>query len=372
MPSVWAELKRRNVVKVAVAYTIVAWLMIEVASTILPIFEVPPWLLQAFTLFIILGFPVALVFAWAFELTPEGIKKETDVDRSESITERTGRKLDFVIIGLLLAAVLFLIVDNYVLIDMAEQRTETASAHSDEAVTVTGRSIAVLPFQNLSTDPENATFADGIHDDLLTQLAKISSLKVISRTSVLEYRNSPKNMRQIGQELGVATILEGGVRRAGDTIRFNVQLIDAETDGHLWVETYDRQLTAENVFAIQREMATSIAEALQTTLSPAETARLAEVPTQNLEAYNFYLSGNDYIKRPDNLTAYSLAAQQYQRAVVEDPDFALAWAALARSHAGVYFFRVDASDSRREAARQAIERAFSLDANLPEAHLAMG
>lgn len=372
MPSIWAELKRRNVVRIAVAYAVVAWLLIEVAATILPIFEAPQWLLQAFTLFVILGFPVALVLAWAYELTPEGVKREKNVDRSQSITPRTGRKLDFVIIGLLAVTVVFLIVDNYVFTGTYEQRAESAASQSVEVAAASDRSIAVLPFENLSPDAENAFFADGIHDDLLTQLAKISTLKVISRTSVLEYRDRRKNMRQIGQELGVATILDGGVRRAGDTIRFNARLIDAETDAHLWADSYDRQLTAENVFAIQREMATAIADALQATLSPEESARLAEVPTQNLSAYNFYLSGNDYIRRPDNLTAYSLAAQQYRRALDEDPDFALAWAALARAHSGVYFFRVDPSDSRREAAREAIERAFMLDPELPEAHLAMG
>jgi len=372
MASVWGELKRRNVVKVAVAYAIVAWLLIEVASTTFPILRLPEWAVTLVTVLLIIGFPVAVIFAWVYELTPEGLKKSQQVTASENVSSVTGRKLDFVIIGLLLVVVVFQILDNYALVGTTEQLAESESEQSAEAVVAPNRSIAVLPFENLSPDPENAFFADGIHDDLLTQLAKISSLKVISRTSVLEYRNSPKNMRQIGEELGVATILEGGVRRAGNTIRFNAQLIDAETDEHLWAESYDRELTAKNIFAIQREMATSIAEALQATLSPEETARLAEVPTQNLKAYNFYLSGNDYIRRTDNLTAYSLAAQQYQHAVEEDPDFALAWAALARAHSGVYLFRVDPSESRREAARQAIERAFMLEATLPEAHLAMG
>lgn len=235
------------------------------------------------------------------------------------------------------------------------------------------RSIAVLPFANQSAAEENVEFfADGIHGDLLTQLAKISSLKVISRTSVMEYRDTQKNMREIGRELGVGTILEGGVQRAGDMVRINVQLIDTETDEQLWAETYDRALTAENIFAIQSEMAISIAEALQATLSPQVVARLSEVPTQNLLAYNFYLNGNDYMRGTDNLTAFSLAAQQYQRAVDEDPEFALAWAGLSRAHSGVYFFRVDPTESRRALARDAVERAFQLAPDLPEAHLAMG
>ncbi len=233
-------------------------------------------------------------------------------------------------------------------------------------------SIAVLPFENLSPDPDNAYFAAGIHDDLLTQLAKIGSLKVISRTSVLVYRDSPKNMREIGRELGVATILEGGVRRAGDTVRINVQLIDAQTDKHLWAETYDRQLTAQNVFAIQSEMATSIAGALQATLSPQEVARLNEVPTQSTRAYDFYLIGNDYFRRPDDPTSLPLALQMYERAGEEDPEFAPAFAAVSHAHSRFYWIGLDRTDSRLELAAEALQRAFDLAPDLPEAHLAAG
>jgi TolB-like protein/Flp pilus assembly protein TadD len=233
-------------------------------------------------------------------------------------------------------------------------------------------SIAVLPFENMSPDPDNAYFAAGIHDDLLTQLAKIGSLKVISRTSVLVYRDSPKNMREIGRELGVATILEGGVRRAGDTVRINVQLIDAQTDKNLWAETYDRQLTAQNVFAIQSEMATSIAGALQATLSPQEVARLNEVPTQSTRAYDFYLIGNDYFRRPNDPTSLPLALQMYERAGEEDPEFAPAFAALSHAHSRFYWIGLDRTDSRLELAAEALHRAFDLAPDLPEAHLAAG
>jgi len=235
------------------------------------------------------------------------------------------------------------------------------------------RSIAVLPFANQSVAEENAEFfANGIHGEILTQLAKISSLKVISHTSVMEYRDTQKDMREIGNELGVATVLVGGVQRSGNNVHINVQLVDVQTDEYLWAEIYDRELTAQNMFAIQSEMATSIAEVLQAMLLPEEVARLNELPTESTRAYDFFLIGNEYIRGTDNLASYPLAAQQYQRAVEEDPGFALAWAALSRAYSGMYFFRVDPSESRRIQAREAVERAFELAPNLPEAHLAMG
>ncbi len=362
MTSIWGELKRRNVVKVATAYAVAAWLLVQVAATVLPIFEAPDWILQIFTFFVILGFPLALILSWAYELTPDGMERANADQSPERTANVKGQRLNYIVIGIMAIGIVFLVVDNYVLAPPT-----TTSVEAEEQ-----RSIAVLPFSNDSAAEENAEFfANGIHDELLTQLAKISSLKVISRTSVMEYRDSLKNMREIGEELGVATILEGGVQRSGNAVRINVQLIDAETDEHLWADSYDRELTAENVFAIQTEMATSIADTLQATLSPQEIERLAEVPTRNLRAYDFYLSGNDYFNRPDNLTAPSLAARQYQRAVEEDPGFALAWAGLARAHSQVYFFRVDPSESRRTLARESVERAFALAPDLPEAHLAM-
>jgi len=233
------------------------------------------------------------------------------------------------------------------------------------------RSIAVLPFENLSPDPDDAYFVDGIHSDLLTQLFKISGLKVISRTSVSEYQDSEKNLRQIGEELGVAAILEGSVQRSGEMVRINVQLIDAESDEHLWAERYDRELTAQNLFAIQSEIVAAVAGALQVILSPEELARFDNVPTVNMRAYNLYLIGDHYLRGTDNLTVYADAAQSFQSAVDEDPDFALAWAALSRAHSGIYFF-VDHAEARRELAREAVERAFELQPDLAEAHFAMG
>ena len=235
------------------------------------------------------------------------------------------------------------------------------------------RSIAVLPFENLSADPDDAYFVAGFHSDLLTRLTKVSALTVISRTSVMEYENTTKNLRRIGEELDVAAILEGTVQPAGDVVRINVQLIDAETDRHLWAKMYDGELTAENLFAIQKDMATSIVEALHASLSPQEELRLSEVPTRNTRAYDFYMSGNTYRVRDDfSLEDYNLAVHQYQRAIDEDPEFALAWTGLARAHAEMYFWDVDRTESRRELAREAVERALQLVPDLPEARLAMG
>jgi TolB-like protein len=363
MASVWGELKRRNVVKVAVAYAIVGWLLVQIADTFFPALQLPGWTVTFVAGLVILGFPLALILSWAYELTPDGMKRSHDVEATESIAQTTGRKIDFAIIGALVLALGFVVVDNYLL-----DQTQTISTS-----TVDRRSIAALPFSNESAEEENAEFfANGIHDELLTQLAKIGSLKVISRTSVMEYRDRTMNMREIGEELGVATILEGRVQRAGDMVRINVQLIDAQTDEHIWAEIYNVEVTAENIFAIQSEMATSIAEALQATLLPEEVDRLNEVPTDSTRAYNFYLSGNDYFHRPDDTVFMRTAVEQYERAVDADPEFALAWAALSRAHGLMHWYALDPSESRLVTARNAVDRAFELEPDLPEAHLALG
>jgi TolB-like protein/Flp pilus assembly protein TadD len=235
-------------------------------------------------------------------------------------------------------------------------------------------SIAVLPFENLSPEQENAFFADGMHGEVLSQLSKISSLRVISRTSVLEYRDSPKNVRQIARELEVGTILEGTVQRSGGAVRINVQLIEAVRDEHLWTQIYDRKLTAENVFAIQSEIATAVAMALQAALLPDEAARLNSVPTQSAAAYDHYLSGNACLYRASYSRPESWleAIAAYEKAVTEDPEFALAWAALSRVHMLVYHLRIDRTSARLEAGTDALERARALDPDMPEFHLAAG
>ena len=318
------ELKRRNVFRVAAVYGIVGWLLVEVASVIFPTFNAPEWVMQVFTSLMILGFPVALVFAWAFEITPEGIKLEKDVDRSQSIAHATGRKLDFTVIAILAAIVVWFAADKFFL--SGAQLQTTAGNSLDR------RSIAVLPFANRSSAQENAQFfADGIHDDLLTLLANLGSLKVISRTSVMEYRDTTKNMKTIGEELGVATILEGGVQRAGNQVRINVQLIDATADVHIWAKTYDRTLTAETLFAIQSEMAASIAEHLEAALSPEDRELLEKRPTLNLDAYNAYLMAGQFFARSGYSDLFQ-AESYYRKAIELDPDYAAAHTGLVRTY----------------------------------------
>ncbi|HEY5622422.1 MAG TPA: hypothetical protein VIV14_01590 [Gammaproteobacteria bacterium] len=362
MASFLGEIKRRKVFQVATVYLIVAWLIMQVVDVINEPLSLPDWFDTVVILLLAIGFPIAAILSWAFDLTPAGIERTGPASPADRTTKPKANKLNYAIIAVLLLALAFVAFERYV----PRTATETPAGTADR------RSIAVLPLENLSPDPDNAYFADGIHDDLLTQLSKIGALKVISRTSVMGYRDTDKNIRTIGGELGVATILEGGVRRAGDAVRINVQLIDAETDEHLWAETYDRQLSAENIFAIQREMATSIASALQAMLSPQETARLNELPTRNTQAYDFFLTGNEYFRRNDRIAGTPLAVQMYTRAVEEDPEFALAFAALSRAHSRMVWWGVDRSDSRRDMARDAVQRALELAPDLPEAHLAMG
>jgi len=341
-----------------VAYAIVGWILIEVSSTVLPLFEAPDWIAQVFAFFVILGFPLALILSWAYEITPEGIKADADVPR-DSITPVTGQRLNYVIVGLLVLAVGVMFVDNYVL----EEESQAVSRSDDR------RSIAVLPLDNLSPDPENAFFADGIHGDLLTQLSKIGSLKVISRTSVMEYRDSPKNMREIGQELGVATILEGDVRRAGGTVRINVQLIDAETDEHLWAETYDRELTAENVFAIQADIATNIAAALKAELLPAERQRIEQVSTDSTEALALYYQAREtWNSSFAGLgEARHLAIEAYlNQALSFDPNFADVYAWKAR------LFSSDEDQINETLVVENAQKALDLDPNLGLAYAALG
>ena len=363
------ELQRRNVIKVGAVYVVVAWLLVQIADTTFPILQLPDWTVTLVTVLLLIGFPIALIFAWAFELTPEGIKLEKNVVRSESITHLTGRKLDFYIIGLMAVAIIYLVLDNYV--------PEKASPPTIEDVTTSApaeiaRSIAVLPFRNRSASAEDAYFVDGIHDDILMQLTKLSSLeKVISSTSMEQYRDTNKSLPQIGRELGVATILEGGVQRAGDRVRINVQLIDAATDEHLWAESFDRQLTAENIFAIQSEIAIAVAEALQATLSEDEQQRLATVPTESLPALEAYFLGRQSLatRATDNLTK---AADLFQRAIELDPDFALAYAGLADAYQLQAFYVGLPQDEMNAKSELAINKALELDDRLGEAYASLG
>jgi len=383
MSDLFTELKRRNVFRVGLVYVVVAWILAQVAELALDSFDAPGWVIKAFLMFLALGFPVALIFAWAFEITPEGLKKEKDVDRTQSITPETGRKLDYVIVGLLVLGIGYLAADKFFLRDAVDQPADTAQvAETDIGAAATAElveaaaaetleaSVAVLPFTTRSSNDEDIFFTDGVHDDLLTQLAKIGSLKVISRTSVMEYRDTTKKIPEIADELGVATVLEGAVQRAGTRVRINAQLISADTDEHLWAETFDRELSAENIFDIQSEIALSIAAALKTTLSPEEQTRLETPLTNNLEAMNAYRRA-DHLLNTLEIGDADKAERELMFALELDPAFAAAYAMQARLQLGRYWF--DEPDPKyRELAWEAIEKARSLDPDLPEADISEG
>jgi TolB-like protein len=325
-----------------------------------------------------------MIFAWAFELTPDGIRKEKDVDRTQSITPSTGRKLDFAIIALLVLGLGYFIWESrFSTEEKGEKGPDTISVTDTEQIgeelaaqeIVSGpfseKSIAVLPFTTRSKVEDDQFFSDGMHDDLLTQLSKIGDLKVISRTSVMEYRDTTKNLREIATELGVTNILEGAIQRSGNQVRINVQLIDAQTDEHLWAEIYDRELTTENLFAIQTEIAKAIAAALHATLSPEEQQRIEQTAlTQNLEALQAYRRGRLLVEDGDD-ESLKRAQQETELALQLDPSFAAAWALLARVHMGLVW-NGDRSDARLTAARQALEKGRAISPDLPELDIAEG
>ena len=291
--SLFAELKRRNVFRVGIAYVIVAWLLAQELELVLDSFGSPAWVMKTVLVLLAAGLPLALLFAWAFEMTPEGLKREAEVDRSQSITNSTGRRLDRAIMLVLVLAIAFLLFDRFVGPgEDADSAAVTASgeaggktipaATEQPAQTDQRKAVAVLPFQNLSTDAENAFFASGVHEDILTYLSRISGLRVNSRTSVQQYAGSQLNMKDIAAQLGARYIVEGSVRRAGNQVRVTAQLIDANTDEHLWAENFDRELT--DIFAIQTAIAEEIVAQLQAELSPGEARMLAQQLTHNIEA----------------------------------------------------------------------------------------
>jgi len=364
MASLWGELRRRNVFKVAVVYAIVAWLLIQVADIVLPIFKAPDWIVPVFTFFLILGFPLILLFAWAFEITPEGVKRTREVPLEHSITHITGRKIDFALIGLLAIAVLFLVVDNYVLVDEA---APVVSEQTEPAIPPVEKSIAVLPLENLSPDPENAFFADGVHEDVLTNLAKVQSFKVISRSSVLRFRENRPSMREMAEELRCNYIVEGSVRRAGNRVLVSVQLIDSRDDTHLWAQNYERELV--DIFAIQSDIAREIADQLQAKLSPREIANIDEVPTKSVKAYDYFLKARAILQHVggyDNPRDISKAVELLESAINEDANFLQAWAQLVRAYSNLLRSSDDSLETQiLNKAQSALARAKEINADDP-------
>jgi TolB-like protein/cytochrome c-type biogenesis protein CcmH/NrfG len=374
--SFFEELKRRNVFKVGLAYAVGAWLLLQLTEVLSELLSLPPTIGPVVVSVVAIGFPIVLFFAWAFELTPEGVKREAEVDRTQSIAPQTGRKLNHAIVVMLSLAVVYLLYDKF-----SGNRTELPATAQTAAVTeadamaapppeIDRKSIAVLPFDNRSRDIDDEFFVEGVHDDLLTNLARIGDLKVISRTSVLRYKDTERPIPEIARELGVATVMEGAVQRSGNTIRINVQLIDANTDEHLWAEIFDREMTAENLFAIQSEISQKIAGALQATLSPEEQQRVSSRPTDNLEAYDAYLRGRRQMARRTS-ESVEQAAVEFQRAVELDPEFALAWAAMAENTRWLINASTMPIPEAFRIREMAANRALEINPELGEAYIAL-
>jgi len=354
----FAELKRRNVYKVAVAYAIVGWLLVQIATQVFPFLEIPTWIVRLVIVLVATGFPIALVIAWAFELTPEGIKRTEDVDLAASA--RQPRKYTWifvVIVGAALSVGLFFI-GRYT------GRTTTSAAGTE----LPAKSIAVLPFESLSEDKSNAYFAEGVQDEILTRLAKVADLKVISRTSTQHFKSAPDNLPRIAKQLGVTNILEGSVQKANDQVRVNVQLINALTDAHLWAETYDRKLT--DIFAVESDIAKTIAETLQAKLTGSEKTAMSKKPTANPEAYELYLKGRFFWNKR---TAADLrkSIEYFNQAIAKDPGYAQAYAALAQSWKLLPAFNGGAPNDCFPQAEAAARKALALDDTSSTAHAAL-
>ena len=360
----FAELKRRNVYKVAVAYAVVAWLLLQAASIFFPAFDAPAWVMKIFIIVIIFGFPVALIFSWAFEITPEGIKLESEIEPSRSIKRRTGRKIVAVTIALAVVAV------GLFAYQFVRSRSTITPRQSEAATEQPNKSIAVLPFDNLSDDKSNAYFTEGVQDEILTRLAKVADLKVIARTSTQRFKSAPENLPDIAKQLGVANILEGSVQKVGDQVRVNVQLINALTNAHLWAEIYDRKLT--DIFAVESDIAKTIADTLQAKLSSSAEHVLASRPTENPEAHELYLKGRYFWNRRTGANLQK-AADYFQQAIGKDPAYALAYSGLADCHVLLPAYAELGSNPRDELpkALEAARKAVELDDTLGEAHTSL-
>src|SRR5881296_3579843 len=345
------ELQRRKVYRVAAAYIIAAGFIIQIGSAVFPAWELPNWAFRLVVVLLLIGFPIALILAWAYDVTPQGIRATPAPTTSGSHRRRN-------LIMLIATGIIISAGAGFFLLPRASARK-------------IDKSIAVLPFQNLSDEKENAYFADGMQDDILTNLSKIGDLKVISRMSVMTYRgDGARNAREIGKVLGVATLLEGSVRRAGNRVRVSVQLINANNDEHIWAEDYDRDLT--DVFAIQTDLAQKIASALQAKLSQSEKARIDRMPTQNPDAYLLFIQAHDYANRPDMFRESSFKAEQlFEQAIKLDPNFAAAFAGLSKVESWIYH-SFEPTPARREKARFNADQALRLQPDLAEGHLALG
>jgi TolB-like protein len=362
--NLFAELKRRDVIRAAILYLGAVWALAQGISQLGPSIGAPEWATRWFLVAAGIGFPFWIAFAWFYEFTPEGLKRESEIDSAKSITRHTGRKLDFAIIGVLAVAVVLLLTDRFVLRHGVNETT---------ALPILEKSIAVLPFENLSSDKENAYFTEGVQDEILTDLAKIADLKVISRTSVMQYKSGlARNLRKIAEELGVTRVVEGSVQRAGNKVRVNAQLIDARNDRHEWAENYDRPI--DDIFAIQSEIAKAIADQLQAKLSPKEKNAIEQRLTSDLIAFDEYSRAKTLILKTSlDFSDKNLlpAIELLNSAVARDPFFHAAFCQLVEAHDSLYELD-DHTPARLAAAEAALRRAIELRPNAAETDLARG
>src|SRR6266508_4341035 len=363
----FVELKRRNVYKVAVAYAVAGWALSQGIAQVFPVFNVPNWIIRLIVLLIIIGLPIALVLAWMFELTPQGIKRTETADAMPETARQKKHTWIYVVViaGLFSIGLFFL--GRY----SAKNATprHDASPARTEAATVSQKSIAVLPVDNLSRDPDNAYFCEGVQDEILTRLAKVADLKVISRTSTQHFKSAPENLPQIAKQLGVTNILEGSVQKAADQVRVNVQLINAITDAHLWADTYDRKLT--DIFAVESEIAKTIAETLQARLSGSEKSSIAKTPTVNPEAYELYLKGRFFWNKRTGADLLK-SIDYFKQAVEKDQKYALAYAGLADAYVLLPPYGAASPSESFPQAEAAARKALELDDTLAEAHTSLG
>lgn len=353
------ELKRRNVIRAAGLYLVGAWLLTQVAGTVLPMFGAPEWLPRSIVILLVIGFIPALIFSWVFELTPQGLKRDEDVPAEQSMGPKTGRRMDRMIIVVLVLALAYFAVDKFVL------GSRRDAATNDSLSAASAKSIAVLPFDNLSRDPDNAYFAEGVQDEILTRLAKVADLKVISRTSTQRFKSAPSDLREIAKQLGVVHVVEGSVQKAADQVRVNVQLINALTDAHLWADTYDRKLI--DIFAVESEIAKAIADTLQAKLTGSEQNAIAARPTESTEAHQLYLKGRFFWnKRTGNDLKKSI--EYFEQAIAADPNYALAYAGLADGYVLLPGYSGGTPKVCYPKAIAAAKKALDLDDTLAEAH----
>jgi TolB-like protein/Tfp pilus assembly protein PilF len=353
----FSELKRRNVYKVAVAYAIIGWLLVQIATQVFPFFEIPTWAVRLVVLLVVIGFPIALVIAWAFELTPEGLQRTEDVDRGAQARTKSHAWIYVAIVGAILSVGLFL---------LGRYGFPTPPSSTSE---LPAKSIAVLPFDNLSHDPDNAFFTEGVQDEILTRLAKVADLKVIARSSTKRFQGAPENLPDVAKQLGVLNILEGSVQKVNDQVRVNVQLINAITNAHLWAEIYDRKLT--DIFAVESDIAKTIADTLKAKLTGSELKAMAKVPTSDSEAYEFYLKGRFFWNKRTGADLRKAIAY-FNQAIEKDPVYARAYAGLADSYALLSVFGAAAPHDSIPQARAAAKKALELDETLAEAHASAG